>query len=112
MKTQLQRQWLAAAKDMRNRFATDYRNQKGMADPWWRTAHSMVQAWRIRASQPRHEKQTSDTREPRTWKAAALKMKKALDCQAKQQSLKGSWKYWATQRAQFHCRYIPKRHRL
>ena len=45
--------WQKAAADLKTRLDADYRNHAMLCDPWARAAHSMVQGWRIIASQGR-----------------------------------------------------------
>jgi hypothetical protein len=101
--------WQQAASDLCNRLAVDARNQRILADPWSRAAHSMVQAWSILRSQRRLPKRKSRPT-PTTWPEAARRA--AQDAaQRLQQVRRDPWTAWAAAQVTPRGRYVPKRDR-
>lgn len=86
-------EWQKAVRRMANRLSTDARNHLVLANPWQRTAHSMVQAWRNRASQEQLQKPTRIVRRrvPVTWEEASRLMMVSLATRAKAHAARSTW---------------------
>ena len=101
--------WREAAVGLRARLYADYRNHAMLYDPWARAAHSMVQGWRIIASQGRLDYVPQPRRRTNTWKEAAHTMKHLLNTRRRQRLLDSTtWRFWANHLPQVHLRYVRK----
>ncbi|GAB6188153.1 hypothetical protein [Thermopirellula anaerolimosa] len=104
--------WAKAAGKLKACLDVDYRNHQMQAAPWGRAAHSMVQSWRIIASQGRLDYVPSDRRKPRTWHEAAQAMKASLYARKRERLLDPlTWRFWADHLPNVRLRYVPKRMR-
>lgn len=101
-----QRAWQRAAREMVTRMGADRRNARMLADPWSRAAHSMVQGWRIRLSQP-PAKERVRTRPRPTWGAWAG-MEAQMIATKVGHSRRTAWHRWASARVTSPRRYIRK----
>lgn len=105
--------WCEAARELRSRFYTDYRNNRMLSDPWSRAAHCMAQAWRNIASQGRLGHVPKTERRNTTWKEAANHMKQLLYSRRRERLLDTTtWSFWANHLPRVNLRYIRKCNRV
>jgi hypothetical protein len=101
--------WRKAAGGLVARLGADYRNHRMLCDPWARAAHSMVQGWRIIASQGRLGYVPPTRKRSFTWKQSASRMKALLDGRLRSRLIdQNSWQFWARQIRPPYVRYIRK----
>jgi hypothetical protein len=108
MDAHVEQAWKRAATAMMQAFKADLRNGRMLADPWSRAAHSMVQSWRIRLSQPPTSPRPQRWRP--TWEVFAHLAAEIADAQA-DHALRSAWHRWAASRVTPTRRYVPKRKR-
>src|SRR6266508_4477491 len=102
--------WTNAAAGLVARLGADHRNHRLLADPWSRAAHSIVQSWRIIASQGRLAYTPPPKRRPATWKGAACRMKTDLKSRMRCRLMDpNTWRVWAAHVPRVNRRYIPRR---
>jgi hypothetical protein len=101
--------WRKTAASLKKRLDVDHRNHEMLSDPWRRVAHSMVQGWRIIASQGRLGYVPQPRRRLTTWKEAASSMNNLLNIRMRTRLLDNtSWKFWASHVPRVHLRYVKK----
>lgn len=100
-------EWEKAARRMLSELKKDLRNHRMLADPWRRAIHSMLQSWRIQASQSR-PRAVKTPRPCHDWNDAIKRMRASLDARAREQAMRGTWEHWAAHRPPPTLRYIAK----
>jgi hypothetical protein len=101
--------WQRRAGQLVRLLKLDLHNGLMLKDRWGRSAHSMVNGWRIRLSRP-PAKGNVKVAQRTTWKEFALRGTGILSTK-KIRAKKSDWHLWATRRMTGGTRYIPKRKR-
>jgi len=97
--------WKKAASGLIRCLGADRYNDRMLGQPWSRSAHTMVQGWRIRLSRPPARGNAPVVKRP-TWRVFA-RLAAGIAATMANHARRSDWHLWATRRISGGSRYIP-----